>query len=135
MNGKPVNPIGPLAGRIFLSLVFLVGGIRSLLAFAGTVAYFGRLGFPLPEGTAVLVIAIELVGAVLLLIGYATRWVSWLLIAFVIVAMFAGHRFWEHPDPAQFANQMDHFLKNLAIIGGLLMLAAFGPGRASVDKS
>jgi putative oxidoreductase len=56
-------------------------------------------------------------------------------VLFVVVAAFAAHRFWEINDAAQFSNQMNHFLKNLSIIGGLLYIATFGPGSASVDKS
>ena len=80
-----------------------------------------------------LAIAIEIGGALLLIIGWRTRWAAWLLALFVLVAAFAAHRFWEY-DQAQMNNQLNHFLKNLAIIGGLLMVATFGPGRASVDK-
>ena len=58
---------------------------------------------------------------------------AWGLVIFVVVATFAAHRFWEF-DTAQMVNQRTQFLKNFAIIGGLLMLAAFGAGRASADK-
>ena len=127
------NPALLAIGRVLIAALFLVAGIRKLLAYAGTVGYFTKLGFPAPEAVAVLAIAIEIGGGLLFLVGWRTRWVAWLLAAFVAIAAFMAHRFWEF-DAAQQANQMNHFLKNFAIIGGLFFVAAFGPGRLSVDK-
>src|SRR6267378_4482565 len=120
------NPILPLVGRILIGLIFLV---------AGTVAYLTKLGFPAPEVMAVIAISIEIGGSLLLIVGWRTRWAAWLLAVFVVVAGFAAHRFWEITDAGQYSNQMNHFLKNLSIVGGLLYVATFGPGSASVDKS
>ena len=128
------NPLIPLAARILLGAIFLVAGIRKALAFALTVGYFTKLGFPVPEAMAVIAIVIEIGGSTLLIVGWRTRWVAWLLALFVLIAAFAAHRFWEF-DAAQMNNQLNHFLKNLSIIGGLLMIVAFGPGSASADKS
>jgi putative oxidoreductase len=127
------NPMLPLAGRLLIATIFLVAGIRKVLGFAGTVGYFTKLGFPAAEAFAVIAIIIELGGAILLIVGWRTRWVAWLLALFVAIATAMAHRFWEF-DAAQFNNQLNHFLKNVAIIGGLLFVATFGPGRASVDK-
>jgi putative oxidoreductase len=128
------NPMLPLAGRLLMATIFLVAGIRKVLGFAGTVGYFTKLGFPAAEVFAVVAIVIEIGGAILLIAGWRTRWVAWLLVLFVAIATAMAHRFWEF-DAAQFNNQLNHFLKNVAIIGGLLFVAAFGPGRASVDKT
>ena len=128
------RPLVLLAGRILMGAIFLNAGIRKLLAFAGTVGYFTKLGFPAPEAFAVLAIIIEVGGSILLIVGWKTRWVAWLLSLFVLIAALAAHRFWQF-DAAQYANQMNHFMKNLAIIGGFLFIATFGPGGASVDKS
>lgn len=128
------RPLVLLAGRILIAAIFLNAGIRKLLGFAGTVGYFTKLGFPAPEFFAVLAIVIEVGGSLLLIVGWKTRWVASLLALFVLIAAFAAHRFWQF-DAAQYANQMNHFMKNLAIIGGLLFVATFGPGSASVDKS
>jgi putative oxidoreductase len=128
------NPALPLLGRLLIAALFLVAGIRKILIWGPQVAYFTRLGFPAPEFFTVLAIVVELGGALLLITGWRTRWVAWLLIAFVAIATGMAHRFWEF-DAAQQANQLNHFLKNVALIGGLLFVAAFGPGRSSVDKS
>lgn len=123
-----------LIGRILISAVFLVAGIRKILLFGGQVAYFTKLGFPAPEIFTIIAIVIEIGGAAALILGWRTRWVAWLLIVFVAIATLMAHRFWQF-DAAQMANQMNHFLKNVAIIGGLLYVVTFGPGRAAVDKS
>ena len=128
------RPLVLLVGRILIGAIFLNAGVRKLMGFAGTVGYFTKLGFPSPELFAVLAIVIEVGGSILLIIGWKTRWVAWLLALFVLIAALAAHRFWQ-VDAAQYANQMNHFMKNLAIIGGLLFVATFGPGSASVDKS
>lgn len=128
------NPMVLVAGRALLSAVFLIAGVRKIMFWGGQVAYFTKLGFPAPEYFTVIAIIIELGAGLALLVGWKTRWAAWLLALFVLIAAFMAHRFWEF-DAAQQANQMNHFLKNLAIIGGLMFVAAFGPGPASVDKS
>ena len=79
-------------------------------------------------------IVIEAGGAILLILGWKTRWVAWALAIFVVIATLAAHRFWDIQDAAQMVSQRTQFLKNLAIIGGLLFVATFGPGSISVDK-
>jgi putative oxidoreductase len=128
-----MNPTFPLIARILIAPLFLVAGYNKLMAVAGTAGYFAKLGFPMPEIMVWVAIAIEIGGGLLLLIGWKTRWVAWLLIAFVAIATFMAHRFWA-VDAAQYANQLNAFLKNIAVIGGLLMFVAHGPGSASVDK-
>jgi len=122
-----------VAGRALLSAVFLVAGVRKIMIWSAQVAYFTKLGFPAPELFTVLAILVELGAGLALLVGWKTRYAAWLLALFVLIASFMAHRFWEF-DAAQQANQMNHFLKNMAIIGGLMFVAAFGPGPASVDR-
>src|SRR5512134_3011848 len=121
-----------LVARILLALVFLVAGVRKVRAPAASAGYLAKLGFPAPEVMVWVAIAFELGGAILLILGWKTRWGALALALFTLIATFAAHRFWEF-DAAQYANQMNHFLKNLAIVGGMIILAATGPGPLSVD--
>jgi putative oxidoreductase len=121
-----------MVGRILLALVFIVAGIRKLMAVAGSAGYFAKLGFPMPEVMVWVAIAIEVGAGLLLLLGWKTRPVAWLLVIFVAVATAMAHRYWEF-DATQYAAQMNNFLKNLAIIGGLAYAATFGAGALSVD--
>jgi len=125
--------VAPLLTRVLVAPLFLVSAIRSLGAVSGTGGYLGRLGVPMPEVMAWVVIAIEIMGAVLLILGWKTRLAAWVLAAFVVVATLLAHRFWA-VDSAQYVNQLNHFLKNLAILGGLVLLAAHGPGRLAFDR-
>jgi putative oxidoreductase len=121
-----------LIGRSLIGLLFLVIGIRKIMFFAGTAGYFAKLGFPASEALAVLAIVIEVGASIMLIVGWKTKWASWLLLAFVVIATIMAHRFWQF-DATQYANQLNHFLKNLAIIGGLLYVISFGAGATSVD--
>lgn len=128
------NPVVPLVGRILIAVLFLVSGVGKAMAFAGTAGYMAKVGFPAPEVMTAIAIVIEAGGAILLIVGWKTRWVAWGLAIFVVIATLAAHRFWDIADAAQMMNQRTQFLKNLSIIGGLLLLAAFGPSSISVDK-
>jgi putative oxidoreductase len=102
-----------LIGRLLISALFIVSGIWKITHFSTTAAYMVRVGMPVGEAAAVLAI------------GWRLKWIAWFMAAFVLVATGLAHRFWE-VDPARFFGEMNNFLKNLAIIGGLLILAARG---------
>ena len=127
------GPTFPLLARVLIGALFVTAGVRKVMTIAATAGYLAKLGFPGGEAAAWLAAVIEIGGGLLLIIGWQTRLMAWLLAVFTIVATFAAHRFWEF-DAAQVNNQLNHFLKNLAIVGGLLMVASHGPGSASVDK-
>lgn len=128
------NPLFPLLGRILIGLLFVVAGLRKAMAIAATAGYFAKLGFPAPEAMAYVAVLIEIGGGLLLILGFKTRIIAWLLVAFIVIATGMAHRFWEFADAGAYTAQLNNFMKNVAIIGGLLMLIAFGPGSASVDK-
>jgi putative oxidoreductase len=132
MTGNRSNVL--LIGRILIGILFLVAGIMKAMNIAGTTGYMTKLGFPAPELMAYLSTIIELAAGVLLIIGWQTRRVAWVLIVYVLIATGMAHRFWEY-EPAQRVIQINHFLKNLALIGAMLYIVISGPGSASVDKS
>ena len=121
MSQNLLNSAAPLIGRILLAQLFVVAGIRKIMYFGPTNAYFGKLGLPMPEVTTAIVIAIEFIGGAMLLTGKRMNMAACVLAAFTLAATYLGHAFWT-AEPAQFANQLNHFLKNLAIVGGLLLL-------------
>ena len=121
-----------LVARTLLAALFLIPGLRKLMATAATAGYFAKLGMPMPEVMVWVAIVIEVGCALLLILGWHARRAAWLLILFVAIATAMAHRFWEF-DAAQYNNQLNHFLKNLAIIGGLLYVAMLGAGTVSVD--
>ena len=123
-----------LVARCLMGVLFIVPAIRQIETYAGSVKYFAFLGFPAPEAMVVLAVVIEIVAGLMLIVGWKARWAAWLLILYVLIAVGMAHRFWQFPEAQQF-NQLNHFLKNFAIIGGLLYIVSFGPGRTSIDKT
>jgi putative oxidoreductase len=122
-----------LVGRILLASLFVFSGWGKLGAgFAGTAGYIASKGLPMPEVLAALAIAVELGGALLLIIGWKARWGALALALFTIVITPIFHAFWAVPAD-QVMMQTINFQKNVAIIGGLLVVWGLGPGRFSVD--
>lgn len=121
-----------LAGRILLGLIFVLSGLGKISGFAGTVGYIAAKGLPLPELLTALTIAIELGGGLALVFGLYTRWAALALAAFSVLSALIFHDFWAVPEAQKMAQNIN-FMKNLSIAGGMLVLAAFGPGSLSVD--
>lgn len=125
------NPL-TLIGRLLLALLFLPAGISKIAGFAGTVGYIGSKGLPMPALGAVIVIIVEVGGSLALISGFGTRFAALALAAFTLVATFFFHNFWGVPvDQAMMQQLM--FYKNIAVVGGLLLLAAHGAGAWSLD--
>jgi len=122
-----------LIARVLMASLFLLSGINKIGDFSGTVAYIATKGLPLPQLGAVIAIAVELGGAIALLVGFKTRLIAFLMTLFTLTASVLFHNFWALPADQVLVNQI-MFLKNLSIAGGLLMFAAFGAGRLSLDR-
>lgn len=117
-----------LAGRILLALIFILSGYGKITAFAGTSAYMTSKGVPFAEVLAALSIAVELGGGLAIVFGWKAREAAILIFFWMIPVTLMFH----NPlglDPAMAKQQMIHLEKNLSIMGGLLVLFAFGPGR------
>ena len=125
------NPLS-LASRILLALLFIPAGISKLTGFGGTVGYISSVGLPLPELAAAAALTLEIVGGLAILFGLGTRFAALALGFFTLVASFLFHNFWSVPESQQFMQQL-LFYKNIAVVGGLLSLAAWGAGAWSVD--
>ena len=123
-----------LVGRILIALLFVVAGFGKIGGFDGVAGYIASKGLPMPQVLAALTIALELAGGLMLMAGYKVRWVAIAFFLWLIPTTFIFHKFWGI-DAAQVQNQMNHFLKNVSIMGAMLMLVAFGPGRYAVEKS
>lgn len=130
---EAVKTYGPLAGRILIAAIFIVSGFGKIGGFEGTVSALAGKGFPLPALGAAGAIAVELIGGILLVIGWQTRWAAAAIFLFMIPTTVLFHNFWAF-DAAQQAAQRIHFLKNVAIMGGLLYVMAFGAGPLSIDR-
>jgi len=114
-----------LAGRVLLGHIFLLTGLNKISGYDGTAAYMEAMG--VPGGLLPAVIALEVLGGLAVIIGFQTRWACYALAAFTLAASVIFH--------ADFADQMQMilFMKNMSMIGGLLLLSVYGAGAYSVD--
>lgn len=114
-------------GRVFLAALFLLSGLSKLGTAAATTGYIAAAGLPFPGVAYAMTLVVEIGAGMLLLIGFQARVAAAVLALFTVMAAIFFH--------GNFAdqNQMVHFLKNLAIAGGLLQVAVSGAGRWSLD--
>lgn len=131
MFAKLQDPLA-LAGRLLMAVLFLPAGIGKLTGFAGTVGYISSVGLPMPQLAAVVALLVEIVGGAALVVGFGTRIAAVVLAVFTLVASVLFHAFWAVPADQQMIAQL-LFYKNVAVIGGLLTIAAWGAGAWSVD--
>jgi putative oxidoreductase len=127
-----VQDVMAMVGRVLVAWLFVPAGWGKIAGFSGIVGYIASQGVPMPEVCAAIAIAAELGLGLLLLVGWQARWAALGLAIFVAVITPIFHGYWALPA-AQQMMQKQSFDKNLAIIGGLLVLAAFGGGRYSLD--
>jgi putative oxidoreductase len=123
----------PLVGRILMAVIFLISGFFKIGGYSQMVGYATAKGLPLAGVAIACAAAAELLGGLAILIGFKARIAAWALFLYVIPVTLVFHNFWKMQGMEQ-QDSMVHFMKNLAIMGGLLILAANGPGAYSVDE-
>ena len=129
-----LQQFGPLFGRILIALIFVLSGAGKISGFEGTVGYIASKGLPYPALAAIAAIVVELGGGIALILGWKARWAAAAMLLFTVSAAVIFHNFWGVPaDQAQ--NQMIHFMKNISMAGGLLMVIVNGSGAFSLDRS
>jgi len=131
-NMSSQNDLVSLIGRILLGLIFVIAGVDKIMALDGTIKYATGAGMPMPDIAVYIGIVIEVGMGLLLLVGFKTRWAAAVLVIFILVANFYFHQYWNMEGPPRNLNKIMLF-KNLALIGGMLMLIVAGPGRYSID--
>jgi len=118
----------PPVGRFLLSAIFLKSAFDHIIGFAGTQQIMAQHGMPLAALLLVFSIILRIGGGLSVLLGFKAKWGAWALIVFLIPTTLIFHT--KFSDPGQ----MSQLLKNLAILGGLLMVAHLGPGKVSLDS-
>ena len=121
-----MEKVSQLVARVFLGHIFLLAGLSKISAYEGTQGYMEAMG--VPGALLPLVILLEVIGGLVIIAGWKTKWASLALAAFSVVAAAIFHH--------NFADQMQMilFMKNVAISGGLLLLASHGAGAYSLDN-
>ncbi len=121
-----------LAGRLALAALFLPAGLGKIAGFEGTVGYISSVGLPLASLAAVLAIVVEVAGGLALIAGYRVRIAALALAVFTLVASVFFHAYWSAPADQAFVQQL-MFFKNIAVVGGLLVLASQAPAGWTLD--
>ena len=123
-----------LLGRLLISPIFLFSGFSKLAMYSQVVGFAAAKGMPMPEIAIALAAATEIICGLAVLIGLKTRAAAWLLFFYLIPTTLIFHNFWASSG-AEHQEQMLNFVKNVTIMGGLLILAANGAGGYSLDRT
>lgn len=116
-----------LGGRLLIAVLFIPSGVAHVLGLSGTASMIASKGLPAPLLLAGATAFLEIGAAMCILAGWKVREAALALSVFTLVAAFLFHAFWSAPA-AQAMVQQFAFFKNIGIAGGLLVLAALGPG-------
>jgi len=123
-----VTKFGPLVGRTLIALIFLIAGIKKAMAFGGTAGYIASKGLPMPDVLAAIAIVIEIGAAAMVILGWKARLGALALLVFLVPVTLIFHPFWAN------AAEYNSFMKNLAIMGAMLYVMAYGSGPYSLDR-
>lgn len=123
---------GSLVARFCLSLVFLYSGITKLRDPVGGMAEVAALGLPMPKVCLALTVFCQIVGGLIVLLGFWARLGALALLGFTVIATLLGHRVTGMTGAAR-QQQMTTSLEHLAIVGGFLLLIVHGAGAISID--
>ena len=131
-------------GRILIPLIFVVEGIRKLMNVVDIAKMLEANNVPIPDqivpyiggmtkfhAAGYLIAGVEVVFGLMILVGLMARWAALILFVFTAGTIFFVHHFWDMPD---FFEQMQQALKNLSIMGGLLLIVAVGAGPNAMDR-
>ena len=125
---------GPLIGRILIALIFLKSGFEKITGFSAVAGFMAKVGMPAPEFLLVGSIVFEIAGGLMVVLGWHARWGALLLAIFIVPATLIFHNFWA-VEAAQYTDQMNHFMKNVSILGALVFIIGIGSGPLSLTRA
>lgn len=123
----------PLVGRLLIASIFLISGFKKIFGFAATAGFMASKGLPVADALLAATILIEIGAGLMLVVGWQARWGATALFLWMIPVTYLFHAFWAVPE-AEVRMQTIQFQKNLAIMGGLLYIIAYGSGPFSLRK-
>lgn len=129
----PLTDLAEVVGRVALAALFLWSAYTKFAFMDANVGYMKAYGMPAAELLIWPAALLELIAGAMLALGWKARWAAIALALFSLVSMFIFHAYWSVPAD-QVLNQQIHFMKNLAIIGGLLVVFARGSGRYAIER-
>ena len=132
---RTAETFAPVLGRLLIAALFIPAGLTKIAGFENTAAYMAAQGLPLVSLLLVTTILIEAGCGLLILIGWRAREAALLLFLFLIPVTLIFHGFWGIEDLTARAQEQRAFMKNLAIMGGVLMIAGLGSGPLSLQSA
>ena len=123
-----------LVGRVLLGLYFIVPGITKITGFGEMSEYMAVHNVPFIPVLLVLTIAIQIGGGLSLLVGYRAQLVAFLLAGLTLVISIFMHNFWAMEEGQQQGHELQNFIKNMAIMAGLLYMAGVTPVANALAK-
>jgi len=127
------HPLIPLLGRLLMTYIFITSGLAKIVDWPGNVAYMSTRHLPMIPLLLFAALVIEVGGSLCLITGFQARWASAIMFLYLLMVTILFHNYWSFSG--QLAGMQEtHFRKNLAILGGLLMIAAYGPGRWAIGE-
>lgn len=134
MNTSPLTGWATLAGRIMIAAIFLLSAIGNKIPqFDSVAGAMAAEGVPLPRFMLLGAIIFLIAGSLSIIVGYQTRVGAGMLLAFLVLATFFFHDFWTFENPAERQQQMIGFMKNLSLMGTMILLICQGPGTMSIN--
>jgi putative oxidoreductase len=131
---RSVQGIVAVVGRIMLCTIFLLAAVGNKIPhFSAVAGVMAKVGVPAPQFMLVGAIIFLIAGSVSVIIGYKARFGAGLLLVFLVLATYFFHDFWNVTGEQQ-QDQMIHFMKNLGLMGAMLLVIANGPGPLSLDS-
>jgi putative oxidoreductase len=124
----------PLAGRLLISTIFIFSGLSKIPGHAAMAGFAASKGLPAADLAIWVAALVEILGGLAILLGFQARIGAWVLFLYLIPVSVVFHNFWALQGMEKMDNQI-HFFKNIAIMGGLLFVAAFGAGPYSIDAA
>ncbi|MDY7228904.1 DoxX family protein [Hyalangium rubrum] len=121
-------------GRLLFSAIFITSGLNHFLHLQAMTGYAQSSGLPMPQLAVLASGVVLVVGGVCVLLGSFARLGAALIALFLLTSAFTMHRFWDLADAQLVQQQQVHFMKNLSMAGGALLLVYFGPGAFSLRR-
>jgi len=126
---------GPILGRFLFAALFIPAGVHKIMGFSSVAGYMANKGLPMVDTLLVLSIIIELGGGLMILLGWHARLASLFIALFLIPVTIIFHPYWDIADAQEMMTQQHMFMKNMAIIGGLLCMTGLGSGKFSLKAA
>lgn len=123
-----------LLGRLLIGLYFILPGIQKITQFDAMSQYMDKHSVPMISVLLILTIVLQIAGGLAIIVGFKGKLAAFILAGLTLVISIYMHNFWNLPEGGDVARETQNFVKNMAIMAGLLILAARGTGQFSIDK-